>query len=49
MKKTPAGRQRGRAIFLVEQNAFAALHLSDRGYVMVNGNAPMHGCGKVSA
>ncbi len=33
-------------VFLVEQNAFAALKLSDRAYVMVNGNVTMSGTGK---
>jgi branched-chain amino acid transport system ATP-binding protein len=32
-------------VFLVEQNAFAALRLSDRAYVMVNGNVTMRGTG----
>ena len=36
----------GLTVFLVEQNAFAALRLSDRGYVMVNGNVTMQGSGK---
>jgi branched-chain amino acid transport system ATP-binding protein len=33
-------------IFLVEQNAFHALRLADRGYVMVNGLITMTGSGK---
>ena len=33
-------------IFLVEQNAFHALKLAHRGYVMVNGNITMSGTGK---
>ena len=33
-------------VFLVEQNAFAALKLSDRGYVMVNGKVTMSGPSK---
>jgi branched-chain amino acid transport system ATP-binding protein len=33
-------------IFLVEQNAFHALRLADRGYVMVNGLITMAGTGK---
>ncbi|AXV16031.1 ABC transporter ATP-binding protein [Neorhizobium sp. SOG26] len=33
-------------VFLVEQNAFAALKLSDRAYVMVNGKVTMSGSGK---
>ncbi|MDO9415029.1 ABC transporter ATP-binding protein [Pararhizobium sp.] len=36
----------GLTVFLVEQNAFAALKLSDRAYVMVNGNVTMSGTGK---
>ena len=32
--------------FLVEQNAFGALKLATRGYVMVNGNVTMSGTGK---
>ncbi len=36
----------GLTVFLVEQNAFAALRLSDRAYVMVNGNVTMQGSGK---
>lgn len=35
----------GLTVFLVEQNAFAALRLADRGYVMVNGNITMSGSG----
>ena len=30
-------RDSGTTVFLVEQNAFQALHLADRGYVMENG------------
>ncbi|MFC4351309.1 ABC transporter ATP-binding protein [Fodinicurvata halophila] len=33
-------------VFLVEQNAFHALRLAHRGYVMVNGNITMSGTGK---
>jgi len=33
-------------VFLVEQNAFAALKLSNRGYVMVNGKVTMSGPSK---
>ena len=33
-------------VFLVEQNAFAALKLADRGYVMVNGLITMTGSGR---
>ena len=33
-------------MFLVEQNAFHALKLAHRGYVMVNGEITMQGTGK---
>ena len=33
-------------VFLVEQNAFHALRLAHRGYVMVNGQITMSGTGK---
>ena len=33
-------------VFLVEQNAFHALRLADRGYVMVNGRITMSGTGR---
>jgi branched-chain amino acid transport system ATP-binding protein len=36
----------GLTVFLVEQNAFGALKLAHRGYVMVNGNVTMSGTGK---
>jgi branched-chain amino acid transport system ATP-binding protein len=36
----------GLTVFLVEQNAFGALKLADRGYVMVNGLVTMSGSGK---
>ena len=36
----------GMTIFLVEQNAFHALRLADRGYVMVNGRITLSGTGK---
>jgi branched-chain amino acid transport system ATP-binding protein len=36
----------GLTVFLVEQNAFAALKLSDRAYVMVNGKVTMSGTGR---
>ena len=36
----------GMTIFLVEQNAFHALKLADRGYVMVNGNITLSGTGE---
>jgi branched-chain amino acid transport system ATP-binding protein len=39
-------QEEGLTVFLVEQNAFAALKLSDRAYVMVNGNVTMSGTGK---
>lgn len=39
-------KSQGLTVFLVEQNAFGALKLADRGYVMVNGNVTMSGSGK---
>ncbi|KQZ14929.1 MULTISPECIES: ABC transporter ATP-binding protein [unclassified Mesorhizobium] len=39
-------RTEGLTVFLVEQNAFGALKLAARGYVMVNGNVTMSGSGK---
>ncbi len=36
-------RERGLSIFLVEQNAYHALKLAHRGYVMVNGRITMSG------
>ena len=36
-------RKRGLTVFLVEQNAFHALKLAHRGYVMVNGQITMSG------
>ena len=39
-------RTQGLTGFLVEQNAFGALKLANRGYVMVNGNVTMSGTGK---
>ena len=39
-------KTKGLTVFLVEQNAFGALKLADRGYVMVNGNITMSGTGK---
>ena len=36
----------GLSVFLVEQNAFHALKLAHRGYVMVNGRITMSGTGK---
>jgi branched-chain amino acid transport system ATP-binding protein len=41
-----AQQEDGLTVFLVEQNAFAALKLSDRGYVMVNGKVTMSGSGQ---
>ena len=38
-------RTKGLTVFLVEQNAFGALKLASRGYVMVNGNITMSGTG----
>ena len=38
--------QEGLTVFLVEQNAFHALKLAHRAYVMVNGNITMSGTGK---
>ncbi|AQS42189.1 MAG: ABC transporter [Candidatus Tokpelaia hoelldobleri] len=38
-------RETGLTVFLVEQNAFGALQLADRGYVMVNGKITMSGSG----
>ncbi|PWK76363.1 ABC transporter ATP-binding protein [Aminobacter sp. AP02] len=39
-------RAQGLTVFLVEQNAFGALKLATRGYVMVNGVVTMSGTGK---
>ncbi len=39
-------RNHGLTVFLVEQNAFGALKLANRGYVMVNGNVTMSGTGQ---
>ena len=39
-------RSSGMTVFLVEQNAFHALRLADRGYVMVNGEISMTGSGE---
>jgi len=39
-------RTQGLTVFLVEQNAFGALKLATRGYVMVNGNVTMSGSGQ---
>ena len=38
-------KERNVTVFLVEQNAFHALRLADRGYVMVNGTISMSGTG----
>ncbi|MBV1707455.1 MAG: ABC transporter ATP-binding protein [Hyphomicrobiales bacterium] len=39
-------KREGLTVLLVEQNAFGALKLADRGYVMVNGLITMSGTGK---
>jgi branched-chain amino acid transport system ATP-binding protein len=39
-------QEEGLTVFLVEQNAFAALKLSDRAYVMVNGKVTLSGTGR---
>jgi branched-chain amino acid transport system ATP-binding protein len=39
-------RTEGLTVFLVEQNAFHALRLAHRGYVMVNGRITMQGTGR---
>lgn len=39
-------REQGLTVFLVEQNAYHALRLAHRGYVMVNGCITMHGTGR---
>ena len=39
-------RTEGMTVFLVEQNAFHALRLAHRGYVMVNGSITMTGTGR---
>jgi branched-chain amino acid transport system ATP-binding protein len=38
-------REQGMTVFLVEQNAYHALRLAHRAYVMVNGNITMSGTG----
>lgn len=38
--------ERGMTVFLVEQNAFHALRLAHRGYVMVNGRITLSGTGR---
>ncbi len=39
-------RNEGLTVFLVEQNAYHALKLAHRGYVMVNGEITMTGTGE---
>jgi branched-chain amino acid transport system ATP-binding protein len=39
-------RTEGMTVFLVEQNAYHALRLAHRGYVMVNGQITMSGSGR---
>jgi branched-chain amino acid transport system ATP-binding protein len=39
-------RSQGLTVFLVEQNAFGALKLATRGYVLVNGRVTMSGTGQ---
>jgi branched-chain amino acid transport system ATP-binding protein len=39
-------RDQGVTVFLVEQNAYHALRLADRGYVMVNGRVTLSGSGR---
>jgi branched-chain amino acid transport system ATP-binding protein len=39
-------RDQGMTVFLVEQNAYHALRLAHRGYVMVNGAITMSGAGQ---
>jgi branched-chain amino acid transport system ATP-binding protein len=39
-------RNDGLSVFLVEQNAFHALKLAHRGYVMVNGQITLSGTGR---
>jgi branched-chain amino acid transport system ATP-binding protein len=39
-------REEGVTVFLVEQNAFHALRLADRGYVLVNGRVRLSGTGR---
>ena len=39
-------RTQGLTVFLVEQNAFGALKLASRGYVLVNGSVTMSGTGQ---
>jgi branched-chain amino acid transport system ATP-binding protein len=39
-------RDEGLTVFLVEQNAYHALELAHRGYVLVNGRVTMEGTGR---
>jgi branched-chain amino acid transport system ATP-binding protein len=39
-------KREGLTVFLVEQNAFHALKLAHRGYVMVNGKITLSGTGR---
>ena len=39
-------KREGLTVFLVEQNAFHALKLADRAYVLVNGRVTMSGSGR---
>jgi branched-chain amino acid transport system ATP-binding protein len=39
-------REQGVTVFLVEQNAYHALRLAHRGYVMVNGQITLSGSGR---
>ena len=39
-------QQQGVTVFLVEQNAYHALRLADRGYVLVNGQVTLTGSGR---
>ncbi|MEM8916272.1 MAG: ABC transporter ATP-binding protein, partial [Pseudomonadota bacterium] len=39
-------KEQGVTVFLVEQNAYHALRLADRGYVMVTGNVTLTGTGQ---
>jgi branched-chain amino acid transport system ATP-binding protein len=39
-------KREGLTVFLVEQNAFHALRLADRAYVLVNGRVTLSGTGR---
>ena len=39
-------KRRGITVLLVEQNAYAALAIADRGYVMETGRIALHGTGR---